>query len=95
MNVNCDCQCHTNTPVVHWCGQCASVHLSNPYRDGVCHAHVGKTDQTCGLDARPYRVARRDVLGVQTKFDGSLTVWFCAVHRDKALKEGWALTLVT
>lgn len=68
---------------------------TNPYRDGACHAYIGKTEQVCGLDAREYRVERRDVLRLKTKFDGSLRVWFCATHRDKAIKEGWTLTLVT
>jgi hypothetical protein len=66
---------------------------ANPYRDGVCHAHIGKTDKTCGLDARHYRVERRDVLSIKTKFDGSLDVWFCQHHKEQAEKVGWQLTL--
>jgi hypothetical protein len=65
----------------------------DPYRDGVCHAHIGKTNKTCGLDARKYAVKRHDVLGVKTKFDGVLTVWFCKHHYEQATVAGWELTL--
>lgn len=65
----------------------------NPYRDGVCHAHIGKTDKVCGLDALRYRVERRDVLSIKTKFDGSLSVWFCQYHKEQTKKLGWQLTL--
>jgi hypothetical protein len=63
------------------------------YRDGVCHAHIGKTDKTCGLDARKYTVKRKDVLEKQTQFDGALVVWFCVAHKVAAEHAGWVLTL--
>jgi hypothetical protein len=63
--------------------------------DGGCHAHVGKPKEMyhpCGLDASHYAVKRRNT-GTFTE-GPTVTVWFCAVHHDKAIKEGWELTLI-
>lgn len=67
---------------------------TNPFRDGMCHDFIAKSDLPCGLDARKYSVKRKDVLELKTKFDGELVTWFCTYHRDQAIKKGYELTLL-
>lgn len=71
----------------------------NPYQEKKCWHHLkvgnkGTKVIVCGLDARLYRVTKKDDFSNYTR-SFSFTVWLCSEHRESIERNGYSPTLIT